>query len=327
MKISSVSLVFSVSVAAILSLSTISPGVAAESAPPTNPAIRAIENSAPGFIPPANVRRSADLTTSQARARGGNASNELPTNSGDPVAVQSSSGTVIRFGLPFNEKAVEGKKQSNGTVVFDNENGTSTVLVPKEGRSVAAVIVLSSNSSPTRFNYNLSVPLGGTATLNSRGSVEIFDAKGDFSGVIAPAWAKDSSGKVVATHYELNGPTLTQVVDHTSQSYAYPIVADPWLGIDLIDRFSWDGNNIKVHVTPMMGFVNEAVAAGPGWDELKTKTRNRVNQATLHQQWVCHALGKFVIFFEPPPNNTWDLEGWRRVVTNPVDFITYRCNW
>ena len=135
MKISSVSLVFSVSVAAILSLSTISPSVAAESVPPISPAIRAIENSASGFIPTANVRGSADLNTSQARARAGNASNELPTNSGDPVAVQSSSGTVIRLGLPFNEKAVEGKKQSNGTVVFDNENGTSSVLVPKEGRS------------------------------------------------------------------------------------------------------------------------------------------------------------------------------------------------
>ncbi|MFF2298635.1 DUF2599 domain-containing protein [Arthrobacter sp. NPDC058127] len=60
---------------------------------------------------------------------------------------------------------------------------------------------------------------------------------------------------------------------------------------------------------------------------LITKTRNRVNQATLHQQWLCHALGKFVIFFEPPPNNTWDLEGWRRVVANPLDFIWYRCNW
>ena len=77
----------------------------------------------------------------------------------------------------------------------------------------------------------------------------------------------------------------------------------------------------------MMGAVNESIAAGPGWDELKTKTGGRVNQQTHWQQWVCHSYGKFLIFFEPPPNNTWDLEGWRRVVSNPVDFITYRCNW
>lgn len=78
------------------------------------------------------------------------------------------------------------------------------------------------------------------------------------------------------------------------------VVADPWLGVDLIDRFYWYENDIKVHVTPIMGAVNESIAAGPGWDELKTKTGGQVHQQTHWQQWVCHSDGKFLIFFEPP---------------------------
>ena len=246
-----------------------SPSVAAENEYSGSPAVRAIERAAPGFIPALGARSGAGLSALQARTTA--ASRELPTNSGDPVAVRGSNGVVIKLGLPFNEKAVDGEQQSDGTVVFDNQNGTSSVLVPKEGNSVAAVTVLADPSSPSRFDYDLSVPKGGTATLNDRGAVEMFDANGTFAGVIAPAWAKDATGKAVPTHYELKGLSLTQVVDHRSQPYAYPVVADPWLGVDLIDRFYWYGNDIKVHVTPMMGAVNESIAAGPGWMNLRPR--------------------------------------------------------
>lgn len=106
-----------------------SPGVAAENEYSGNPAVRAIERAAPGFIPALGARSGAGLSALQARTTA--ASRELPTNSGDPVAVRGSNGVMIKLGLPFNEKAVDGEQQSDGTVVFDNQNGTSSVLVPK----------------------------------------------------------------------------------------------------------------------------------------------------------------------------------------------------
>lgn len=43
---------------------------------------------------------------------------------------------------------------------------------------------------------------------------------------IAPAWAVDANGEPVGTRYELDGATLTQVVDVTATT-AFPVTADP----------------------------------------------------------------------------------------------------
>ena len=41
-------------------------------------------------------------------------------------------------------------------------------------------------------------------------------------------WAKDAVGTAVSTHFETDGESLTQVVDHqTNTAVAYPVVADP----------------------------------------------------------------------------------------------------
>lgn len=44
--------------------------------------------------------------------------------------------------------------------------------------------------------------------------------------MIDASWALDANGKPVPTHYEVNGTTLTQVVEHAAGT-AYPVVADP----------------------------------------------------------------------------------------------------
>jgi hypothetical protein len=40
---------------------------------------------------------------------------------------------------------------------------------------------------------------------------------------------EDANGKDVATHYEVDGTELVQVVNHTRAGVAYPVVADPTL--------------------------------------------------------------------------------------------------
>ncbi|WKB36474.1 hypothetical protein QS257_05045 [Terrilactibacillus sp. S3-3] len=50
------------------------------------------------------------------------------------------------------------------------------------------------------------------------------------TSIFQPAWAKDANGNNVHTHYEVNGDTITQVID-TDNTTAYPVVADPnWGG-------------------------------------------------------------------------------------------------
>lgn len=46
-------------------------------------------------------------------------------------------------------------------------------------------------------------------------------------GALGAPWAVDANGTQVPTHYEIDGTTVTQVVEHIDGGYAYPIVADP----------------------------------------------------------------------------------------------------
>lgn len=90
------------------------------------------------------------------------------------------------------------------------------------------------SGAPGRFDYGLSLDPGSTLVIDADGVVEVLDASGAMTAGVAPAWAKDASGADVPTHYEVSGSTLTQVVDHSSPGIAYPVVADPFLGINLL---------------------------------------------------------------------------------------------
>lgn len=45
--------------------------------------------------------------------------------------------------------------------------------------------------------------------------------------MIAPAWARDAAGRKIPTHFEVNGTTVSQVVEHRGVGVSYPVVADP----------------------------------------------------------------------------------------------------
>lgn len=45
--------------------------------------------------------------------------------------------------------------------------------------------------------------------------------------VVSSPWAKDTNGTNVPTWFETDGFSLTQVIDHKSGNFVYPITADP----------------------------------------------------------------------------------------------------
>jgi hypothetical protein len=254
---------------------------------------------------------SVDLSgKSAAEASTADSSAILPTAAADGVRLTGSGGTEISVGLPNAANAEDAVAEADGIVSYDNNDGSTTVPVLKEDASVQITTVIDDANAPDRYDYPLHVPADATVSLDSRsGAVLIADAAGNFLAGVAPAWAKDATGADIATHYELEGTTLTQVVEHAAGS-AYPIVADPWLGIALVDRTKWSGNTLQVYPSSWAR-VNPLASAGvaarwAGWDEVLNKTPgNRENTPSMRDQYYCHFD---FVRFRAPNKVSWNLD-------------------
>jgi hypothetical protein len=186
----------------------------------------------------------APLTTSS--ALGGysttfaeSAALKIPSNPENPIQITSRNGSTIFVGLPFSKQAKMASLVTDGAVAFDNQNGSVSTVLAKTDGSLQIATVLTTAKAPTDFTYQLTLPTGVKAAVEPNGGVEFLLGNSIYIGGVAPAWARDSRGATIPTHYVVSGSTLTQVIEHQSLQYAYPIVADPWLGFDLIDHTAW----------------------------------------------------------------------------------------
>jgi hypothetical protein len=102
--------------------------------------------------------------------------------------------------------------------------------------------VINASSAPYSYTYDLDVPEGVTWTTVESGAILGTNATGGLVLGIAPAWAKDANGVPVPTRYEFDGTRLTQIVDHRSDRFAYPVVADPWLGANIFQYTNWNAS-------------------------------------------------------------------------------------
>lgn len=158
--------------------------------------------------------------------------------------------------------------------------------------------------------------------MNANGGITIFDSANAYLGAVSPAWATDALGRSVPTRYELDGLTLTQVVDHSSRSVTYPIVADPWLGIDLIEKTSWDKDTLRVFPT-LWGRISDINAEYFGWKEVLAKTPGtREDSSSMRDQFYCHFD---VVRVANPFKESWNLDLYRINVPYPT-MILRRCN-
>ena len=133
----------------------------------------------------------------------------------------------MTIGLPFAKKASQATpSRETDVVVFNNNNGSSTVPVPHEDGSLQISTVITNAKAPKRYDYPITVPRGASLTRSAKGVVAVVKADGSPVMVFGDAWAKDAHGKAVPTHYEVKGNTLTQVIEFTTQT-AFPVVADP----------------------------------------------------------------------------------------------------
>lgn len=263
------------------------------------------------------------------------------------VPIDATEDAVLRSGdrqlavsLPFATQAEEAVVSDAGVTTFDNGNSSTTAPVVRDDGSLQILTVIDNADAPTRYDYDLSVPDGGAMTIREDGVVIITDQEGGFVGTVAPAWAKDAAGDPVATRYEVDGNTLTQVVQH-AEGTQYPVVADPWLGVTLFYKWKRDNYQGDLRYSAWVtgpgaailsggggvgGYVaGQAVFRGAGWDEWKAIWAKIKDKATLQQQYNCHvAAGTYGLPFTQDYNLERfraDRSGWAAGVAS------HRCNW
>lgn len=248
-----------------------------------------------------------------------------------PVIVGGSERSLA-VSLPKAGGAVPNVVDEEGLSVFDHGNGSRTVPVRKSDQSVQIVTILDDASAPETYEYDLSSS-GASSIENLDGQLILRSADGTMVGGIAPAWAKDAEGKSVPTSYSVQGLTVTQLVSHREARVRYPVVADPWLGVDLFEAawYSSENGQLKVNLrksgwgqamhTPGNG---QAIFWTAGWDEARTKVPRITEKLTLHQQYDCHVGGGFANFA-----GDWNLEKWRvdRTAVWSWGVAVHRCNW
>jgi hypothetical protein len=225
--------------------------------------------------------------------------------------------------------------------VYDNNNGSASAPVFRKDGSLQVITVIATPDAPTRYPYELDVPSG--VTIERAGEALMLVNDGKLVAGLAPAWAVDAAVQSVPTHYEVQGATITQVVEHHA-SYTYPIVADPWIGINLFKSITVDKYKSQPRVNLDLSDWGWAVYSGlaqgggavgvalgqailndSGWNEAVGKSstvRSALDKPSQRQQFECHALGALNA-------GTWNLEKFRPNRTRHWSYgvAVHGCNW
>lgn len=262
-----------------------------------------------------------------------NARTTVPQDPADMIRIDSRStmkGIGIR--LPFSDVASEAKTVSEGTVVYDNSNGTTTAPIVQSDGSVQINTVIFSPDSPRSFEYTLDLP-PATVAEDIDGGMGFFVGS-QFIGGISPAWATDAYGREVPTRYEFTeGRLLIQHINH-SRDYAYPIVGDPWVSTNIFSSITLDSlygqprvnlNLSNLGWTYYWSAVGIPVIIRDGWVEAKGKSsaiRRALERPGMRDQFDCHAFGAALA-------GPWNLEAFRPGLWVPWQWgvATHHCNW
>lgn len=230
-----------------------------------------------------------------------------------------------------NGSRAGGAVADDGSVVYAKEDAATKTSVQPTEDGVRVNTVIEGRSSPTAYGHEVTLSDGLRMVLPSDlpsapedayaensgqvGGVFILDSQDNIVGGFASPWATDANGREVPTHYELKDGNLVQVVDHQSGNYAYPIVADPYLGFDLIKSARWSltSDGWTLNVTPTLWARSHAgsyYVGQKGWDELYEKYKYRglsTNLGGMRDQWICHQQ---IVAIRAPRKPTWNIDEW-----------------
>ncbi len=218
----------------------------------------------------------------------------------------SSNGVELEIYLPVSGASLV--SDDDGAAVYSEVDGVSAIVSPQADAGLVIATTLESSTAPTRFDYEYP---GLTLSPTGEGDVVGYDASGEVAVFIGIPWAFDATGATVGTYYEVDGSTLTQVVEHTDQSYTYPIVADPtnYGGNDLFTQVVRDSDARGTIIRVYPAAVNFAhISNSAIWDKYRRLTPSTYETTTMYDQLICHVrnVGRLKM--------PWNLEPWRRNV-------------
>lgn len=225
----------------------------------------------------------------------------------------------VGIALPAELELASADVASDGTVVFEGESGVDAAVQAFADGSVRVQTVIDGPDAPGEYRFDLAVPDGSVLELLADGSV-LVTSGGEFVAGVAAPWAADATGEAVPTHYYLDGTTVVQVVDLEGVT-AFPVVADPWLGIALISKVVrvWTSSGYTYQVTPTAyGRVATELALWATWTESVSK--GVPNRQNLQEQLICHPMS-----YVARIKSTWNLDTWRPTV-GLAKTIAAKCN-
>ncbi|QAV70047.1 hypothetical protein ESZ53_06115 [Salinibacterium sp. UTAS2018] len=254
----------------------------------------------------------------------------LIIESGDAPAIELSSDFYeplrIDAALPGSVSIAD-----KGSAVFESNADYSVVPLPQDDGAVQLVTILDSSESPERFDYDFSSTSDVTLNLQENGMVIVLDEAGGWLGGVASPWAFDSEGTAVPTHFEVLGSTLTQVVEHQSGDFVYPISADPYANQNLWGSSSIDFYNGDQRVNLRLSAWGAShqlpwILIDYGWPEALGRSALMksvlTSKASMRQQFDCHAFGSAFA-------GDWNLEKFRpnRTALWSYGVAIHHCNW
>ncbi|NYF30308.1 MULTISPECIES: hypothetical protein [unclassified Microbacterium] len=184
-------------------------------------ALEHVEGSLVGDFAPSEIEDGLDDESAQVGVR-------VEVSNDATEGVQISTGNfVLGIDLPHADAADTGEGLPNGGVAYPSTMDSANAVIPVDG-GAQLLTVISNDAAPERFDYGLTMPPENRLEETADGGAQIVDSTGKAVVIFEPAWARDSSGRSVPTHYSVQGNVLTQTVAHKSlSSISYPIVADP----------------------------------------------------------------------------------------------------
>jgi hypothetical protein len=159
---------------------------------------------------------------------------DVPT-SGESEIVAAGVGGTVTIDTPAKGRGEVADDEL--TRVYNGEHDDSRVAVQPTADGVRAAIAIDSADAPERYPFELGGDAERLVLDVQDGSVWVFGNGKQPLGHFESPWAYDAEGRTVPTHYEVNGTTLTQVVEHKAGDFTYGIAADPKWNKKWIKKF------------------------------------------------------------------------------------------
>lgn len=121
----------------------------------------------------------------------------------------------------------------NSVAISRSDDGSKIISHATNDGGAQIIAVTDSPKPGYSTDFTVSAPAGYSLHQDHIGRIEVRNLQGEAEGIINEAWAIDSSGRKLASHFELNGNTVTQVLDE-APSVSGPVALDPsflwWAG-------------------------------------------------------------------------------------------------